>query len=737
MASLQNSRALQIEKLVKLYKSVAAYPSMTSARVLNVTENHNFIIQCVWTQRNLERKTNQRFLQYYSFLNSNVPMELNSNCLLNIHNFPIDATTELMSAVTEDKQYRAVLRQATIENSTKQFIEIWNEQRLLKNYDLSALDVHGDVYTDSEFGSFEWSPDNAKILYIAEKKLPKSEPFYKQKPLDKKDQEKKEDEVTVGNEYIYKPHWGEQLVGKHRPVVVVLDTTADTITALSGIPDDLSPGQVIWTKEQDIIGVAWKHEPRYLGLVACTNRTSWIFLLKNGEYQKLSNDGCAVHSPRLSPSGSYLVWLERESGGAHHNAHRLMLRDFKSMQQTNHVLVDIVQTSRTIERNKQFYGIYGRLPRRCWIKNESYLLFSTPQRNKISSYVVNIKTKNITEIEGREGSLNILDVHSDIVVFSHTSLIHHLSLLVTKFDNIDDNTKYASATPLVNHNGLEKIMYELNEYNYDNDEEIKQFNFIYFGPKNGKDKSVPLIVVPHGGPHSNYVNVFSLDYSFFVLAGFAVVLVNYRGSTGMGSATVEYLLGKVGNVDVRDCLTATNEAIKKYPWLDPENIGLCGGSHGGFLVTHLSGQAPDIFKAVVARNPVIDIAVMFSTSDIPDWCAAETSFPYDSFPESDRRPDNIEMFVKMMQCSPIVHVDKVKAPTLICIGTNDLRVPPAQGKMWYYRLKANNVKTKMLIYDDNHPLSSGPVEIDHIINDCLWLIEHMCPHEDTKSENKE
>lgn len=49
-----------------------------------------------------------------------------------------------------------------------------------------------------EFRSFEWSPDNTKVLYIAEKKLPKSEPFYKQKPLDKKDKEKKEDEeVTV------------------------------------------------------------------------------------------------------------------------------------------------------------------------------------------------------------------------------------------------------------------------------------------------------------------------------------------------------------------------------------------------------------------------------------------------------------------------------------------------------------------------------------------------------------
>lgn len=75
-------------------------------------------------------------------------------------------------------------------------------------------------------------------------------------------------------------------------------------------------------------------------------------------------------------------------------------------------------------------------------------------------------------------------------------------------------------------------------------------------------------------------------------SGFAVVQVNYRGSMGMGSATVEYLQGKVGDVDVKDCITATQESVKRYPWLDPKRVGLCGGSHGGFLVAHLSGQAP-------------------------------------------------------------------------------------------------------------------------------------------------
>ncbi|XP_050593009.1 acylamino-acid-releasing enzyme-like isoform X1 [Bombus affinis] len=720
----------QAKKIVNLYKTLVRNPSLTDAKIFELNENEISILS-TWTQRNLERKTNQKFCQTYI---------LDSKLQVQTQSFPFDVTTELLTDFTEDKQCKAILRQATIENTTKQFIEIWDKQRLVKNYDLTALDVHGDVYTDSEFSSFQWSPDKTKVLYIAEKKQPESEPFYKQKRINKEDKNKKdENEVTVGNEYVYKPHWGEQLVGKHHPVVAVLDTTTDTISALSGIPNDLSPAQVLWTADsQGVVGVAWKHEPRHLGLIACTNRLSWIFLLKDGEYKKLSSDGCAVHSPRFSPDKKYLIWLEREAGGPHHNTHRLMHLEFASENSKADILVDIVNSSIPIQNAEKFYGLYGRLPRHCWSTDSQYIFLSTAQQNNTRSYIINRKTKTITEIQNDKSSLAILDVKDDIIAFSETSLLEPSMLSVGRFDSETISNGHIKRNKISIPEkipGTENLMYEPSEYDYDNDEEIKHFNFIYFGPKSGNDKSIPLIIVPHGGPHSNYANSFVLDYFLLVLSGFAVVQVNYRGSTGMGSKNVEYLQGKVGDVDVKDCVTATEEALRKYSWLNPNKVGIIGGSHGGFLVTHLSGQYPDLYKAVVARNPVIDIAAMFTISDIPDcrnalskeeriMCAAEINYTFDeSAPMSES--DRIEMFVKMFKCSPIIHVNNVKAPTLLCIGSSDLRVPPSQGKLWFQRLKANDVRTKMLVYNDNHPLASGTAEIDNVINACLWLHEHV------------
>ena len=170
-----------------------------------------------------------------------------------------------------------------------------------------------------------------------------------------------------------------------------------------------------------------------------------------------------------------------------------------------------------------------------------------------------------------------------------------------------------------------------------------------------------------------------------------MLVVNYRGSTGFGEKALNSLLGKIGEQDVQEVHNATLEMLKKNQFLDGERVFLFGGSHGGFLVTHLSGQYPDFYRAVSTRNPVIDMATMFPITDIADWIIVESNLGNGSELEKLLGPENNS---RMWDLSPIKYVKNVKAPTLLLVGKVDRRVPPTQSIEYYRALQLHGVKCR-------------------------------------------
>jgi len=160
-------------------------------------------------------------------------------------------------------------------------------------------------------------------------------------------------------------------------------------------------------------------------------------------------------------------------------------------------------------------------------------------------------------------------------------------------------------------------------------------------------------------------------------------------------------------------------------WVDPDRIGICGGSHGGFLTGHCIGQFPDLFKAAAMRNPVSNIASMLSSTDIPDWCFVEAlGSGYYNWKEY--RTASREELDIMWEASPIKHAMAVETPTLIALGLEDKRVPPSQGREYYHVLRANGVKTKLLTYDkDDHAIDNVDSESDLWINIKQWFDRHL------------
>jgi len=218
----------------------------------------------------------------------------------------------------------------------------------------------------------------------------------------------------------------------------------------------------------------------------------------------------------------------------------------------------------------------------------------------------------------------------------------------------------------------------------------------YVGPKDNKDG--PVIVYPHGGPHSLISTVFFNRCHFFNLLGFTVLFVNYRGSIGYGKEVLDALPGHVGDMDVKDCISALNICFDLQPNLSRKKVFAFGGSHGGFLSLHLAGQYPDTFKGIVAINPVTNIASNCGVTDIPDWCFNETGLDY-----AWKSPQPAD-YQKMFLVSPIAHIEKIQAPILLQLGSLDLRVPPSQGLSFYHALKGLGKEVSMHEYEDNHSI---------------------------------
>ncbi len=232
-------------------------------------------------------------------------------------------------------------------------------------------------------------------------------------------------------------------------------------------------------------------------------------------------------------------------------------------------------------------------------------------------------------------------------------------------------------------------------------------------------EKLPLIVNPHGGPHSASLSIFRFEMICYVLSGFSVMNINYRGSIGYTKEFIDLLPGNVGDFDVKDCHDSVLDFIKNSKNIDQKKISVLGGSHCGFLGGHLMSQYPDFYNCAILHNPVTNIASMIGISDIPDWCFCEAG--YDPYEHQIITPEILE---KAFKISPMFHVEKVKNPILFLLGEVDLRVPIEQGKQFYFALKSRKIETKILMYPgESHPISSADCSLDNIV--CTSLVEKI------------
>ncbi|MEV4599364.1 prolyl oligopeptidase family serine peptidase [Amycolatopsis sp. NPDC049253] len=218
-----------------------------------------------------------------------------------------------------------------------------------------------------------------------------------------------------------------------------------------------------------------------------------------------------------------------------------------------------------------------------------------------------------------------------------------------------------------------------------------QIHALVSRPADAGPGPLPTVFSLHGGPHAADEDRFSAYRATWLDAGFAVVEVNYRGSTGYGSAWRDAIEGRPGLTELEDVAAVHDWAVESG-LSDKDKCVVNGASWGGYLSLLALGTQPARWAAGVAGVPVADYVAAYE-----DEMEQLRSFDRALFGGA---PSDVPAVYK--ECSPITYVDAVAAPVLILAGDNDPRCPIRQIENYLDRLGARDAPHEFYRYDAGH-----------------------------------
>ncbi|XQE87830.1 prolyl oligopeptidase family serine peptidase [Streptomyces microflavus] len=227
------------------------------------------------------------------------------------------------------------------------------------------------------------------------------------------------------------------------------------------------------------------------------------------------------------------------------------------------------------------------------------------------------------------------------------------------------------------------------------------------------DGPFPTVFEIHGGPTWHDSDAFASGPAAWVDHGFAVVRVNYRGSTGYGRAWTDALKHRVGLIELED-IAAVRDWSVKSGLADPQRLVLAGGSWGGYLTLLGLGTQPDAWALGLAAVPVADYVTAYH--DEMEALKAMDRTLLGGTPEE--VPERFEA------SSPLTYVDAVRAPVYISAGVNDPRCPIRQVENYVDRLAARGAVHEVYRYDAGH----GSLVVEERIKQVRLELEFALKH---------
>ena len=351
------------------------------------------------------------------------------------------------------------------------------------------------------------------------------------------------------------------------------------------------------------------------------------------------------------------------------------------------------------------------------LSKDGRTLYTTAQHmGRHPLWSIDIASGGVTELIG-EGSVSSIDIKNDVLAFTRAGLKTGDVLHVGGINGAPVRAITQSAgemLPNVRFGDYEQ--FEFKGWNNDTVRGyvVKPWNF-------EEGKTYPVAFLIHGGPQGSFGDGWSYRWNPQTYAGqgYAVVMIDFHGSTGYGQAFTDAISQHWGDRPLEDLQKGWVAAQKKYAFLDGDKACALGASYGGYMVNWIAGNwfnqdGNSPWKCLVNHDGVFDQRMMgYATEELwfTEWENGGT--PYDV-------PKNYEEF------NPVNHVAKWKVPMLVIHGQQDFRIPVEQGIAAFTALQRKGIESKFLYFpDENHWVlkPQNSVQWHDTVNG--WLKQHI------------
>ena len=207
-------------------------------------------------------------------------------------------------------------------------------------------------------------------------------------------------------------------------------------------------------------------------------------------------------------------------------------------------------------------------------------------------------------------------------------------------------------------------------------------------------EGLPLVLLVHSGPWARDSWGFNTEAQLLANRGYAVLQVNFRGSTGFGKAFMKAAIGEFAGKMHDDLIDAVNWAVKQG-YADRDRVAIFGGSYGGYAALVGVTFTPDVFAAAIDYVGISSLVNFMRT--LPPAARPHLANNWHLYVGN---PDEPEQQADMLARSPIIRVDHIRSPLLVIQGANDVRVVQAESDNLVEALRARGVEVEYMVKDD-------------------------------------